>query len=396
MGLTLGHLTKENIFSLSRITYCCSGLYIYDGLIMSKLEYTAEDFVLDPEFKQWVLYPTEADKVFWEDYLRKNPSKHGDIVLARRILLNLARKSLKASDTRLESTWANIAKAVDQIDKQSLERKTIPLNALSTIKRYDAQSRSYSENHQWYRTAAILVIAFALAVSANLFRQTEKIPALENVLAYEEHTVPAGIKASLTLQDGSRVVLNSGSTLRYIKNFEADRRVLELEGEAYFEVAKDSLRPFMVQTGIATTRALGTSFNVRAYVHEEMDISLLSGSVEVDLDMDQPRRVKLVPGEALRVDLERNRIQKNNFVQDRPIVWTQKTILFDYTPIDKIKRILENWYGVKIHFANVPPKDLIVSGVFRDQSLDNVLKGLSYSARFEYRINNDEVTLIFR
>jgi len=369
---------------------------MYDGRVMSKLEYTAEDFVLDPEFRQWVLSPTEADKVFWEDYLRKHPFKHADMVLARRILLNLAKQSPKVSDIRLGRAWENIANAVDQIDKDSLERKTIPLNALSTIKRYDRNSRSYSENHQWYRTAAILVIAFALAVSANLFQETEKISALEKALSYEEHTVPAGIKANLTLQDGSRVVLNSGSTLRYIKNFEADRRVLELEGEAYFEVAKDSLRPFMVQTGIVTTRALGTSFNVRAYTHEEMDVSLLSGSVEVDLDMDQPRRVKLVPGEALRVDLEGQRIQKDNFVQDRPILWTQKTILFDYTPIGKIKRILENWYGVKILFANVPPKDLIVSGVFRDQSLENVLRGLSYSARFDYKIENDEVTLKFK
>jgi transmembrane sensor len=363
---------------------------------MSKLEYTAEDFVLDPEFRQWVFSPTEADKVYWEDYVRKNPYKHGDIVLARRILLNLARKSPELSEARLELAWENITKAVDQIDKESLERKTVPLNALSTIKRHDREYRSYSQHHQWYRMAAILLVAFALALSANLFKKTKEIPVLQEAVVYEEHIVPAGVKASLVLQDGSRVVLNSGSSLRYIKNFEADRRVLELEGEAYFEVAKDSLRPFMVQTGNVMTRALGTSFNIKAYAQEEMDISLLTGLVEIDLDMDQASKVKLVPGEALRVDLERQRVQKMNFVQEQPIVWTKKTILFDYTPIERIKRTLENWYGVEIYFANRPPKDLIVSGIFQDQSLENVLKGLSYSARFDYKINHDEITLTFK
>lgn len=363
---------------------------------MSKLEYTTEDFVLDPEFRQWVLSPTEADKVFWEDYLRKNPSKHGDIVLARKILLNLARRSPEVSEIRLGMAWENIAKAVDQIDKETLERKAVPLNALSTIKRHGRESCPYSENHQWYRTAAILLIAFSLALVANIFEETEEVTVMENAVAYEEHIVPAGVKASLALQDGSKVILNSGSTLRYIKNFEADRRVLQLEGEAYFEVAKDSLRPFFVQSGSVTTRALGTSFNIRAYSNEEMNISLLTGSVEIDLDVDQLKKVRLVPGQALRIDPEKRLVQREDFAQEKPIEWTKKTILFDFTPIHRIKRVLENWYGVKIHFANTPPKDLIVSGIFRDQSLENVLKGLSYSARFDYKINNDEITLTFK
>ena len=77
------------------------------------------------------------------------------------------------------------------------------------------------------------------------------------------------------------------------------------------------------------------------------------------------------------------------------LAWTNKTIVFDRMLMSEIKRVLENWYGVKISFSNSPHKDLEVSGRFQDQTLEDLLEGLSYSARFEFTIEKDKVTLLF-
>src|SRR5690606_35173877 len=130
--------------------------------------------------------------------------------------------------------------------------------------------------------------------------------------------------------------------------------------------------------------ALGTSFNISAYENEELNISLLTGSVEVDMEMvDQHKTINLLPGEALSINTEREMFQKQRFDEEKLMAWTRKTIIFDNAPFAEIKRVLENWYGVQLRFSNRPGKDLVVSGIFRDQTLENVLEGLSYSARFE-------------
>ncbi|MEX2592877.1 MAG: FecR domain-containing protein, partial [Anditalea sp.] len=359
--------------------------------IMGKLGYTIEDFVLDPDFRKWVLSPDASTKSYWEAYLKKNPSKYRDIKLARKLLLNMARTSYPVNKARIESTWDDIEKTVLKVDEDIRERRVIPLNALSTIKKHEKEYRSYFKYLQFYRIAGILLFAFAMAIVAGILQPQEPMPIVEAPVIYEEHYAPPGVKSNLTLQDGSKVILNSGSSLRYIKNFEADQRELELIGEAYFEVAKDSLRPFKVRTGSITTKALGTSFNIKAYKNEELDISLLTGLVEIDVKLDYPEKINLVPGEVLNINLEKQQFQKRGFEEEKLMAWTRKVIVFDRTPIAEITRVLENWYGVQIKFTNPPKKDLIVSGRFQDQTLENVLEGLSYSARFEFDINKDQV-----
>ncbi|MEB2786616.1 FecR family protein [Algoriphagus persicinus] len=363
---------------------------------MSKTAYSLEDFVLDPEFRKWVLSHNASNKSYWEEYIQKNPAKLKDITLARRILLNMSRNTAEVSGTRLDAMWQNIDQAVQEIDVESIQRKTVPISSQSTILRYEIGYPSYSKSAQLYRMAGILILVFTLGILANLIFPQPSLQTVEAHMIYEEHIAPPGVKSNLTLQDGSRVILNSGSSLRYIKNFEVNQRVLELMGEAYFEVAKDSMRPFTVKTGQITTTALGTSFNISAYDNEEMDISLLTGLVEVRIAMGDFKKVNLVPGEELNINLAKEQYQKRPFVKEKLMAWTRKTILFDHAPIAEITRVLENWYGVEIRFTNQPNKNLVVSGSFRDQSLENVLVGLSYSARFKFDIQQDIVYITFK
>jgi transmembrane sensor len=151
-----------------------------------------------------------------------------------------------------------------------------------------------------------------------------------------------------------------------------------------------------VKTGPVTTTALGTSFNIKAFDNEPLAISLFTGLVEVDLDLESSRKRELEPGEGLQVDWNLDQVEAIAFNRDRVLAWTQKTIVFDHTPMPEIKRVLENWYGVKIRFSNLPKSNLELSGRFHDQTLKNVLEGLSYSARFDFRIEKDQVNLLFK
>jgi ferric-dicitrate binding protein FerR (iron transport regulator) len=363
---------------------------------MCKSEYSIENFVLDPEFKKWVLNPDAEAKTYWEEYLKNNPSKHQDIFMARKILLNMSRATRMVSENRVLTTYSNIEKSIEKMRIEEFEGKIIPLNSNSSLKKYARFTDPNSRHNHIYRRVAILAVSFILAVSLNYLNRLKVLTVIEAPIEYQEHIAPPGVKSNLTLIDGSKVVLNSGSSLKYIKNFESDLREIELIGEAYFEVTKDPNRPFIVRTGQVSTQVLGTSFNIKAFKNEDLEVSLLMGKVEVAMDLEIPQKISLIPGESLSFKVKNQNFRKGKFDKDKVLAWTQKTIVFDKTQMAEVKRVLESWYGVEIGFANQPAKDLEISAKFNDQSLEVVLEGLSYSARFDFEIQNDKVKIYFK
>ncbi|WP_373494824.1 FecR family protein [Aquiflexum sp.] len=358
-------------------------------------EYTAEDFVLDPEFKKWVLSPNPESNIMWDKLLEKNPAQFNEVKMARKILMNLAVKNHQLSQSESRMLW----KSIDQATSTSVEtfENEVPLNSGVTLSKYEKIADKGFEFSQFSRVAAILAVVFGLGIIANLiFHSSIPTTPDSQLVVFEEHTTPPGVKSTLTLHDGSKVILNSGSSLRYARNFEADRRALILEGEAYFEVAKDPERPFMVTTGEVVTTALGTSFNISSYTDEELSISLLSGKIAVDLVFDNPTKFLLEKGEGVRVNLKEGKSTKGIFDPDQVIGWTQRKIVFDKVKLNECIRVLENWYGVTFNFKNKPDPGLLLSGKFHDETLTNVLEGLSYSARFEYKIKENTVDIYFK
>ncbi|MDR7131603.1 ferric-dicitrate binding protein FerR (iron transport regulator) [Algoriphagus sp. 4150] len=363
----------------------------------NKEDFKVEDFVLDPDFRNWILFPENSNKKYWTKYLKENPSKYPDIIQAKKIILNLSRNTQEVSPERLENTWNNIHKATAAEQNQEDEQdNTVPLNAESTIRNFEPEYLRYIKANQLLKLAAVLVLGVMLVYLARIaFHQKAEFQAGIPVVI-EDFNSPPGVKSSLTLSDGSKVILNSGSRLRYVKNFESDQRQVELEGEAFFEVAKDSSRPFRVKTGLVMTTAIGTSFNIKAYSGLPIDVSLTTGRVEVELNFKDKMLISLMPGEALNIDVENQNSNKALFNEEQVIAWTSKTIYFKETPFSEIKRVLENWYGVEIYLYNESSHEIEVSGAFKDQTLENVLEGLSYSARFDFEIEKDQVKIYFK
>lgn len=359
-------------------------------------KYTVEDFVLDREFRLWVLSPNQESNILWERLLNENSTHFNNVKIARDILLNLTIENQSITEGESRELWQNIDSEIEGPGFEEYEKEVVPLNSGSTLKRYDRQYIEVTRTSQIYRVAVILVIAFGLSILSNLIFPTPEPVVIEPILVYEEHSTPPGVKSTLTLHDGSKVILNSGSSLRYVKNFEVDKRILYLTGEAFFEVMKDSIRPFSVITGDVVTTALGTSFNISAYKNEDLNISLLTGKVTIDATKMNSESVFLEKGEALTLDLEEKELHKGSFDIDQKIGWTQKKIIFEKVKLNEAIRVIENWYGVKFIFQNKPNPALLLSGIFQDETLENVLGGLSYSARFDFKINEDIVTIKFK
>lgn len=214
-------------------------------------------------------------------------------------------------------------------------------------------------------------------------------------LVYEEHHAPRGVKSYLTLSDGSAVILNSGSSIKYVKGFDKIKREIILEGEAYFDVFKDTSRPFIVIKDDVTIKALGTAFNVQAYGGENLNISLVSGKVAIDLPKGMQSRVILEKGESLHFTPLSGTWSKGHFDEDEVLGWTKKIIVFNKTPVAEAIRVLENWFSIDFQFENKPSTGLLISGRFENETLENVLHGLSYTTQLQFEIKNDVVNIKF-
>ncbi|MBN7812792.1 FecR domain-containing protein [Algoriphagus sp. H41] len=340
--------------------------------------------------------PEKNTNIRWERLLKENPGQLSKAKLARDIVLNLNYRKQSLSGTEVSRLWELIESEVEDLESETGECEVVPLGPTAILDGLEMSKKPFFRYSQWLGVAAILVFAVLLSVGAAWVYQEEKPAPPVAELVYEEHVTPPGVKSSLTLNDGSKVLLNSGSSLRYVKNFESDKRVLYLSGEAYFEVAKDSLRPFTVVSEGVKTTALGTVFNVSAYDAEDLSVSLVEGKVAVAGEQDENTSEILEMGEELKVNLATGVSRKGHFDPELVLAWTNKRIVFRRVKMEEAIRVLENWYGVKFKLRNKPAPGLLIYGEYEDEILENVLEGLSYSARFEYKIRQDEVELTFK
>lgn len=245
------------------------------------------------------------------------------------------------------------------------------------------------------RIAAILIIPFFFSWLYVTFYQPAPAVQPPSIVTVE---APAGVKVTKILPDSSRVILNARSTITYVAGFREDVREVNLTGEAFFEVAKDSLRPFTVHSGNLSTTALGTSFNINYRPGKAItEVSLATGKVEV-LD-NTIALTRLEPGERLHYDRDRATFRTDHYDTLETLAWKDETLYFREANIEDVIRKLEDWYGVEITLEGKVEKAKnqawTYTGMYKNQNLANVLAGISYVKGFTYEINQKKITLMF-
>lgn len=206
---------------------------------------------------------------------------------------------------------------------------------------------------------------------------------------YELHT-PKGSSYQIKLSDGTKVWLNAASKLVYPNYFTGDKRIVRLEGEAYFEVSK-SEAPFIVQTAQQEVQVLGTMFNIHAYPEDlRTATTLLEGSVLVT-NANTKKQLKLSPGQQAMVNTDALFVKKMN-VQDA-IAWKSGKFSFEEKSFKEVMNELARWYDLKIVYKGEIPNATFFGDAYRSNNLGIVLAALQ-SAEIDYTIEEGKVLVI--
>lgn len=214
---------------------------------------------------------------------------------------------------------------------------------------------------------------------------------------YNKLTTPVGGEYSLVLSDGTKVFLNADSELKYPVEFSDGKRIVDLKGEAYFEVHKDSLRPFIVRMNGAEVTVLGTSFNVNTYGDDgQIYTTLVNGSVRVSSVKNGQAEV-LKPGMQSVMDVQSGQLTVREVDVEPYVAWREGRFVFRAMTLDLIMRQLQRWYDFEVFYQNPELKDYEFRGVIkRDMDLDKVLSVIKATTNVDFEVKGKVITIIKR
>lgn len=194
--------------------------------------------------------------------------------------------------------------------------------------------------------------------------------------AYHTLSVPRSGQYQLQLADGTRVWLNAASSITFPTSFQGDKRTVSITGEAYFEVAKNPSKPFIVQANQMYITVLGTHFNINAYSDEpDTRTTLLEGAVSVTAGQHM---TVLTPGQQVRLDKNNALTVANDVDVEDVIAWKNGYTVFENADIETIMRQVSRWYNVEVVFEGNMPKRHFAGTISRKSSLPDLLKILEF------------------
>ena len=267
------------------------------------------------------------------------------------------------------------------VQLQLSDGKTISLAHVSEVKETDGRNVATND------TAGIIY----QSEQGNVLREEEVI--------YNTVITPRGTEYMLTLSDGSRVWLNSDSRLKFPVKFSKGTRRVELVGEGYFEVAKDSSSPFIVNSGKLEIKVTGTSFNVTAYPDEKMvQTTLVSGSVDVSCpECSNSESVSLVPNEMAVFEAGRQKIEKKRVDITPYVAWHEGFLTFHDESLGSIAKKLERWYDLTFEFDQPETKELVFYGsIKRHENISQVLDMLRCTNLISFTIIDSKTVRVTR
>ncbi|MDQ1770643.1 DUF4974 domain-containing protein [Labilibaculum sp. A4] len=218
----------------------------------------------------------------------------------------------------------------------------------------------------------------------------KKSSSLQSKLIYNQINIPRGGEYSLTLADGTKVWLNSESSLKYPVQFIGEIRKVELTGEAYFEVAHNKSKPFIIESHGTEVKVLGTKFNVSAYNDEEdITTTLVEGSVQVS---SLGNSELLEPGYQAVVKRGSNQFQVNKVNADLYTSWINGVFQFKNQSLEEICNQLSRWYNVEFFFTENQYRNLRFAGAAKkDRSLDFTLEIIEKMADVKFAVKGGKI-----
>lgn len=330
------------------------------------------ELLTNENFKNWVLHPTPVLETFWNDWLDRHPRERDTVLKAKEMIRNTTFATPAFSEEEKQEILERILSAKFSVWAGPMD-KTI--------------------SNQWRQlvykmSAAVIILVSLFAIWLRAYDTSDKIQMIV------KETAP-GVKSRIAMPDGSQVFLNAGSRITYRTDFGKDARVIQLEeGEAYFDVAPDTSRPFQVVSAGYVTTALGTAFNIQAFRDgPRLEIALQHGRILITRpEEDSHFEMQLAPGEGLMITRATGRSEKVAVDTLRAFGWKSGVLVFNEYSFEEVVKTLERWYGVQIRVTG-KPQLWSFNGRFDNKSLDQVLESLSFTYDLSYSIHGKIVEL---
>ena len=318
-------------------------------------------------------------------------------------------------DSRFKSTPVNFGGIYERIlseIRRTGERKPgfVQVRKLSKNKRLIIEILSF---------AAVFFIAFYIGrINSNNSYVLNGEP---SVISYNEITAPLGAKSEMILSDGTKIILNAGSTLKYTNAYNSLNRDLELEGEAYFKVAENKSLPLVLNAGKLIIKATGTEFNVKAYSEEGIiETTLIEGNVEISQKGEirdneilelKPNQKAIYTGESDRITLEKVRETEPQAVKparattenllispktdiDQVTAWINNKLIIRKENFESLCVKLQRKYNVTFVFGDEEIKKYRFTGVLLDETFEQVMDAIKLVAPVDYSVEGKLVTLV--
>ena len=335
--------------------------------------------LLDPSFRNWALRLNAQDFEKWKNILEDDRKLNQLVQETKQIVIQIELTEINQGPEDKAS-----------FERLLLKRKNVSA-ADSTVNGNAARVKHRLGFNRLVRIAAVLsfLIVFSGMLYFNVDRNNDQ--SIQTVVELIRKQTQNGQHLSITLPDGSKVRLNSNSSISYPKEF-FKNRCIKLEGEAFFSVVRDESNPFVVKTENFQTQVLGTSFNVCAYKHSISKISVIEGKVKVSSfydNIDQNYKI-LAKDEAVKID--NNQIVESDFDIDE-LLWKDGILVFSNESIQSITSKIQRWFNVSVTVNN---EDFIAgnfSGKYSNESLEEILSGMGYALNFSFKMEGNKLII---
>lgn len=251
----------------------------------------------------------------------------------------------------------------------------------------------YAAKISWTRWLQYAAFVCVIAASFTLIRLNWGYFSAREEVSCKPFLVEAekGQRACVTLPDGTRVWLNSHSRLEYSNSYGEKDRKVKLQGEAFFDVAKDSAREFVVDAGHLSVKVLGTTFNIKAYQEDDICVaSLISGSIQTKIG---EKSIQLQPDESIVYNKTNQNLHVERGLSERAMMWKNDELAFNGETLEEIAVILDRLYNVSFEFESEEIKSYRFTGVIKNNSLENVIELISLTSPISYKIMNSTIRI---
>lgn len=362
-------------------------------------DFSVEDFVWDDFFRQWTLSPTPETDALWDDWIDANPEMLEKVEQAKAIVLSLRLHEAEIDDAEINQvvrqTVARITEAGDEPARTS--RRLIP---------------AFSIPWMQFAASVALIMLLGWAVYSVMIKREEK-PQLgqqESVIerngSLTEKVNVTSQTIELALSDGSKISLAPKGRIRYPERFDGERREVFLEGEAFFDIAKDPGHPFLVYANGLVTKVLGTSFRIKAYGDSrEVTVEVKTGKVSVFAQSDPHLKEKLADKQLQGVVLTpnqkiiyaRNEVKMVKTLVEKPEMVVSKAEIpqfeFEDTPASDVFNTIARAYGIDILYDEALLKDCPLTAHLDNQTLHDKLNIICKAVESSYEIVDGQVII---